>query len=373
MKGLKLFHIIIFFIVSLQAAALQEKIEILCQGRGQDGFVKLKEAAPIIYGKLKNRGFAFDKINVIKYFAEIDSDKDFFAEFYMEPGSLEKFEYIDGYEKDTFNLGEKNYSVRYLLGEENSIIVFNNEEAFISSNLTKAYEKISVENYFEKKISKLLEPDSEAYFRYVFVENGKNIYGEYKMKAVEYTGNDLKETYFYEKIDGNENMKSIPLDGNLTPIMTYEELASLLLEEIPEVQLSSERIKSAVGKTLKGAFLLERNGETGVVLMMEKTKDRNRVLKQLYTQDVFEKVGVEIKNGEAGIKYFSFPFFQIKKYIVEFDRGVMLTSDKNLIKKRSTISGENNFYKIDDKRITLKYKGDTDGYFGSKKRTFSAY
>ncbi|WP_319371226.1 hypothetical protein [uncultured Ilyobacter sp.] len=373
MRGLKLFNIIIFLTMSLHVEAFQEKIEILCQGRGQDGFVKLQESAPIIYGKLKNMGFFLDKINIVEYFAEIDSDRDFFAEFWMEPGSLERFKYIGGYEKDTFTLGDKSYSVRYILGDENSIIIFNDKEAFISNNLTKAYEKISEENYFEKKISRLLDADSEAYFRHVFSEKGKNIYGEYKMRALEYTGNDLRETYFYEKIDGDEKMKSIPLDGRLIPIMTYEELASLLLEEIPEVELLADRIKNIVGKNLKGAFLLDKNGKKGVVLMLPKTNDRNRILKGLYTQDIFEKIGVEIKKGKSGIKYFSFPFFQIKKYIVEFDSGVMLTSDKNLIKKSAIISKEDSFYKIDDRRITLKYKGDTDGYFGSKKRTFSAH
>jgi hypothetical protein len=373
MRGLKLFNIIIFLTLSLHVTAFQEKIEILCQGQGNDGFLKLQETAPLIYEKLKTRGFTLDKIDVIKYFAEVDSDKDFFAEFYMKPYSLEKLKYIEGYEKDSFGIDGKNYSVRYLLDDENTIIVFNDEEAFISNNLAKAYEKISEKNYFENKISSLLGPDSGAYFRYIFSEKGKNIYGEYKMRALEYKGNDLSETYFYEKIDGNENMTAIPVKGKLTPILKYEDLAYLLLEEIPEIKLSPEKIKNIVGNKLKGAFLLERNEEKGVVLMMEKTEDRDTLLKKIYTQDIFEKVGIDLKGEDDGIRYFGFPFFKIKKYIIEFDGGVMLTSDENLIKQGNLDLEKESYYKIDDKRITLKYKGDTDGYFGVKKRAFSAY
>ncbi|ADO82136.1 hypothetical protein [Ilyobacter polytropus] len=373
MRGLKLFNIIIFLTLSLHVAAVQEKIEILCQGQGRDGFLKLKETAPLIYEKLKIRGFTLDKIDVIKYFAEVDSDKDFFAEFYMKPYSLEKLRYIEGYEKDNFSLDGKNYSVRYLIDDENTIILFNSEEAFISNNLAKAYEKISEKNYFEKKISHLLGSDSGAYFRYIFSEKGTNIYGDYKMKALEYKGNDLIETYFYEKIDGNENMNAIPVKGRLTPIMKYEDLASILLEEIPEIKLSSEKIKNILENKLKGAFLLDRNGEKGVVLIMKKNNDRNALLKKIYTQDIFEKVGVDLKVDHNGVKYFGFPFFKIKKYIVEFDGGVLLTSDENLIEEKKSDLEKESYYKIDNKRITLKYKGDTNGYFGVKKRAFSAY
>jgi hypothetical protein len=357
--------------MSFEIFAFQGDFEVLYEGRGKEGVLKFQDVAQDLCGQLEKVGFFLDEMEVSKCFAEIDSEKDFFVQFSMESDSIEKIIEFKGYESDSFNIDEREYHVKYLLGEENSIIIFDDKEVYISNNLSKAYEKISEKNYLQKRISEFIKEDLQSDFSQVFHETGENIYGKYTMKALEYTGSSFRETYFYEKKGGIRERHKIPFDGRLIPIMTYDELATLLLEEIPEVVFSGDNVKKIVEKELKGAFILEKEGKRGVVLMIKKNKYRNFLLKQLYAQDIFEKIGLDIKN-DGGVNYFSFPFFKLKKYIVEFDNGVMLTSEKEFLKNRKTENGSN-VYIVGDERITLEHKGDIDGYFGIKEGAFSVY
>lgn len=371
MRSSKLFHIIIFFIISLGTFAFQGDFEVLYQGKGKEGILKLQDAAQSFCGQLEKIGFFLDEMKIVRYFVEIDSEEDFFAQFSMDSDSVEKVREIQGYEEDLFDIDERKYHVKYLLGDKNSIVILNDKEVYVSNNLSKAYEKISQGNYLQNRVSEFFKGDFQGDFRHIFPDTGKNIYGEYNVKALEYRGSSFKETYFYDKIDGIRDMQKIPFCGTLTPIMTYDELASLLLEEIPEVVFAGDKVKKIVGKELKGAFVLEKDGKRGIVLMMKKNKYRNFLLKQLYAQDIFEKIGLDIRN-DGGLDYFSFPFFQLKKYIMGFDSGVMLTSERELLKKRDT-ADKNNIYIISDERITLEHKGEIDGYFGIKEGAFSIY